>query len=245
MATHSRPELRLDWCSHEAAKYAVENWHYSKSLPVPPLVKVGAWEAGKFIGAVVFSRGASTNLLRPYGLTNTEGCELTRVALSQHRTPVSRIVAIAIKIVKRANPGLRLVVSFADPMQDHFGGIYQAGNWFYAGTSSPDRAFVDQDGRKYHSRLIAENGSGYRKQFGVMRKCRDARGMQKIITPGKHRYLMPLDDDMRRRIAPLAKPYPKRAGSIASDATANHADQGGANPTPALSPSLQAGGQAG
>jgi hypothetical protein len=26
----------------------------------------------------------------------------------------------------------------------------------------------------------------------------------------KHRYLMPLDEDMRQRIMPLAKPYPKR-----------------------------------
>jgi hypothetical protein len=27
---------------------------------------------------------------------------------------------------------------------------------------------------------------------------------------GKHRYLYPLDDAMRKQIAPLSKPYPKR-----------------------------------
>jgi len=28
--------------------------------------------------------------------------------------------------------------------------------------------------------------------------------------PGKHKYLMPLDRKMRKQIAPLAKPYPKK-----------------------------------
>ena len=53
----SRPELKLDWCTHAAAKYAVEKWHYSKRLPstFTKLNKVGAWENGTFIGAVVFS----------------------------------------------------------------------------------------------------------------------------------------------------------------------------------------------
>jgi RNA processing factor Prp31 len=32
----------------------------------------------------------------------------------------------------------------------------------------------------------------------------------KVPILGKHRYLMPLDDEMRKRIEPLRKPYPKR-----------------------------------
>jgi len=49
--------LRLDWCSHEAAKYAVEKWHYSRTMPVGKMVKIGVWEDSKFIGAVVFAQG--------------------------------------------------------------------------------------------------------------------------------------------------------------------------------------------
>ena len=33
--------LRLDWCSHDAAKYAVEHYHYSRSMPAGKTVKVG------------------------------------------------------------------------------------------------------------------------------------------------------------------------------------------------------------
>lgn len=229
-----KSELKLDWCSYEAAKYAVEHWHYSKSLPVPPLLRVGAWESGVFIGCVLFSRGASTNLLRPYGLKNTEGCELTRVALSVHVAPVTKIVSLAIKFLRKSNPGIRLIVSFADPAQNHHGGIYQAGNWIYTGTTAPDRAFLDASGKKYHSRMIAKNGSGYRVQFGVLRKCRDAKGMKKIICPGKHRYLMPLDKEIRKHILPLSKPYPKRAVSDTKDTPPDQGGKGGSIPTTAL-----------
>jgi len=125
----SKANLRIDWATHQAAKYACENWHYSKSVPVPPLVKIGVWEREKFVGVVIFSRGASSNLMSPYGLRQSEGCELTRIALTKHDAPVSRIVRLAIQFLKRNSPELRLIVSFADPQYGHHGGVYQAGNW--------------------------------------------------------------------------------------------------------------------
>ena len=36
--------LRLDFCSHDAAKHAVMRWHYSRQMPKAKLVKVGVWE---------------------------------------------------------------------------------------------------------------------------------------------------------------------------------------------------------
>ena len=153
----SKAALRCDWASHDAAAYACNHWHYSKSVPVPPLVKVGAWECGDFIGCVIFSRGASSNLLKPYGLKQDEGCELTRVALSEHKVQVTRVIKIAVKMLKQQCPGLRLVVSFADPHQGHHGGIYQGGNWIYAGTTSAGREYW-KHGRKLHSRQVSEKG---------------------------------------------------------------------------------------
>ena len=230
-----RPDLHLDWCSHEAAKYAVEHWHYSRSMPMPPLVRIGVWESGLFIGSVLFSRGASMNLLKPYGLGTVDGCELTRVALRRHFSPVSRIVSIALGMLKKNNPGLRLVISYADPAQKHLGQIYQAGNWIYTGTSNPDRAWVDRKtGKRYHARLVCENGSGYRRQFGKLARSISSRDMRRIKTPGKHRYLMPLDAEIRARILPLAKPYPKRAGSDTQDTPGFKPGEGASTATPAL-----------
>ena len=205
----AKADLRIDWATHEAAKHACETWHYSKSVPVPPLVKIGAWEQGKFIGAIIFSRGANNNLLKPFGLSQTEGCELTRIALASHMSPVSRIVRLAIEFLKRNSPELRLIVSFADPSVGHHGGVYQAGNWTYTGRQPPTVEFIAPDGKQWHGRMVSKDGKI--KVQGVYRKCWRTDQCKPVEKPGKHRYLMPLDDAMRTQIAPLAKPYPKRA----------------------------------
>lgn len=228
----SKPELKLDWCSHKAAKYAVMNWHYSKTLPTPPLVKVGVWEAGKFIGVVVFGRGATNNLGKPYGLKNIEVCELVRVALAKHITPTSRIVAIALKLMISNNPKLRLIVSFADTNQGHYGGIYQAGGWVYTGQTNAGYKLQDRMGRIWHSRQCS--ATGVSRQYGELRRVPKIQDCIKIPEMGKHRYLMPLDAEMRKQIEPLRQPYPKRVTSIDSDAAVFQTDKGGASPTVTL-----------
>ncbi len=66
---------------------------------------------------------------------------------------------------------------------------------------------------------------------GVYRSCWRTDQCVPVDRPGKHRYLMPLDDAMRAQIAPLAKPYPKRA----KDQDAEHPSAlGGESPTRTL-----------
>jgi hypothetical protein len=55
-----------------------------------------------------------------------------------------------------------------------------------------------------------------------------------LIMPGKHRYLMPLDNEMRKQILPLAKPYPKRASSETRDTPSDQLGKAGARPSDAL-----------
>lgn len=214
------PVLKLDWCSHEAARYAVEHWHYSESMPAGKLVKVGAWEDGKYIGCVVFGRGANNNIGKAYALAQTQCCELVRIALTQHATPVTRIASLALRFLKSQSPALRLIVSYADPLQGHHGGIYQAGNWVYVGRSQAQQE-VMHNGKVMHKRTANS-------LFGTIK------GMQKSPIMWKHKYLIPLDAEMRQRIMPLAKPYPKRAGSDTKDTPVNLTGKGGSTPTPAL-----------
>ena len=230
-----KPELRIDWATHAAAKYACEKWHYSKSVPVPPLVKVGAWEDGKFIGVVIFSRGANNNLLKPFGLIATEGCELTRIAMTSHKSPVSRVVRFAVHFLKRNSPELRLIVSFADPSAGHHGGVYQAGNWLYTGRQPATVEYLAPDGKQWHGRMVSKDGR--KKVQGQYRNCWRVDQCTPIEKPGKHRYLMPLDADMRAQIAPLAKPYPKRPKD---QDLANPARLGGETPTRTLQHSDEA-----
>ena len=120
-------------CSRDAAKFAVEHWHYTQTMPSGKLVTHGVWERDRYIGAIVYGRGATPNLGRRYDLTMTEVCELVRIAFRDHQTPVSQSLAASLRLLADSNPGLRCVFSFADTAQGHHGGIYQATNWLYLG----------------------------------------------------------------------------------------------------------------
>lgn len=188
--------LKIDYCSYKAAKYSVTHWHYSKCLPAGKLFKLGVWEDNKFIGCIIFSRGANNNLLKPYSLKMTEGCELTRIALDKHKTNVSKIISIALKILSKDNPGIKLVISFADERQKHLGTVYQASNWIYTGKiKSTPEYFLN--GRYVHQRTV-----------------NSLRGTVKGLTIKRDggfrfRYLYPLTKEMRERILKLQKSYPK------------------------------------
>lgn len=222
--------LKLDWCSDQAARHAVMNWHYSKRMPVGKMVRVGVWEHDKFIGCVLFARGASNKLGDAFGLDQTEVCELVRVALTKHDAPVSRIGAIAMKLLKKHCPSMKLIISYADDREGHHGGIYQAMNWIYVGRTPPGKEWFHQ-GRWKHNREMSAGA------FGNKQKVTNYTDLPKRITPGKHKYIYVLDESLRPAVQSRSVPYPKRprAASVDSDAPCTQHGEGGANPTAALS----------
>lgn len=202
-------ELKIGWATYEAAKYACLRWHYAKRMPDPKSVKIGVWEDRKFIGVVMFTRGVSgTNISKTLNIKPEEICELSRVALNYHKTPVTRIISIGLMMLKKNFPGIKIVVSYADENHGHIGAIYQAGNWIYNGKSAAVSLFQDKAGNYIHDRACSS--TGYKRQFGKMTRVPNRKDLIKIPQVPKWRYLMPLDDEMRRRIEPLRKPYPKR-----------------------------------
>jgi hypothetical protein len=197
------PTIEIGKCSHEAAKYAVMNWHYSKSMPAGKLIKFGVWENDKFIGCVIYGRGATPNLGKPYGLQQTEICELVRIALDKHETPVTKIVAETLRKLRTSNPGLRLVVSFADPNQGHTGQIYKAGNWIYTGKSEASK-FYKVHGKIMHPRTAYSLGKN---SLEWLIKNIDSQA-EPVYKLGKLRFLFPLDKQMARNLKKLALDYP-------------------------------------
>ena len=57
------------------------------------------------------------------------------------------------------------------------------------------------------------------------------KGLQIVKGAQKHRYLMPLDAEMKERILPLSKPYPKR---VKEQALEHPSNLGGVTPTHTL-----------
>ena len=191
--------LKIDWATHKAAKYACEHWHYSGCHPstLQKAYRIGIWENEKFKGVIIFGMGANPQIGSPYNLKNTEICELTRVALKEHKIEVSKMIKIALIFLKKSFPEMKLIVSYADTGQGHHGGIYQAGNWIYVGISKGvDSIFYN--GKKYHAK-------GFRTSYGNKKVTKE----MKIKGTDKHKYLMPLTKEMRKEIIKLEKEYPK------------------------------------
>lgn len=229
------PNLKIDWCSYKAAKMAVMRWHYSKRMPVFKQNFLGVWENNKFIGAVIFGLGAAGSCNgAQYGLArNFEVVELTRVALSQHTTPVTRIIAICIKMLRRKNPKLQMIVSFADSSQGHYGIIYQGGGWIYTGfyDSSGDCYLVN--GKKEHAKTLHSRFGKGGQSIPWLRANIDPKA-QRIKGKPKFRYLMPLNSEIKNKILKLAKPYPKCAESMKVMQSPHQEKEGEAVSTSAL-----------
>ena len=216
--------LKLTGASYQSAKYACLNWQYSKCIPIGKLVKIGVYENSKFIGVVIFGRGACGHLGHFVGLGQTEVCELARIALNKHETPVSKIVAISLKILKKLNPKMKLVVSYSDSNQGHYGGIYQAGNWVYVGQGGKEKFYMI-NGKLTHPRNLSntafdlDNKRELRyKGLTVLQRAKlDDPFAYEVKMKGKYKYLMAIDKQVKNDILKFAKPYPKRVKQAMND----------------------------
>lgn len=195
-------------------------------MPAGKTVKIGVWENEVFIGVVIFSHGANNNAAKYYGLTQQEACELTRVALTKHSTPVSKILSIALRFLKKQSPKLKLVFSYADKTnQEHHGGIYQANGWDYIGErkTSDKGAYYVINGKRIHGRSA-------RAKYG--HESRFPKGWEHVPSQTKHLYVKKLDQSyvLQHEI----KRYPKRVASKDNVASGFQLEEGGAIPTAAL-----------
>jgi hypothetical protein len=203
MQEKTNVKLLVAPCNHEAAKYAVMNWHYSKRMPLFKQSYIGVWENDRFIGCVIFGRSVTPYLQSAFGIKTTQCIELTRVALSKHLTPVTKIISISIGLIRKQNPKLRLIVSYADSNVGHLGVIYQAGNWVFMGMSSKVKQFFWRGSWRNDTSMF-NYFKAHRKEKG---KCKTR------LLESKYKYLYPLDKAMRKQIESLRKPYPKRPDS--------------------------------
>jgi hypothetical protein len=216
----SKSGLRLDWCSHEAMSAALRAWYYRDTIPVGKLVRVGVWEDEQFSGVVTFGCGSSDALGKRFGLTPLQVCEMNRIALRPgHKCAVSRVINLAVgKFLRARCPGIRLVLTFSDPEAGHHGGVYQGAGWIYIGKSAEDRRYLI-NGTWQHSRGV--RACGFVTRPGGARvpcpKPSDAIRVEKV--PGKHRYALPLDAEMRALIMREAKPAPRPDQDASSEAS--------------------------
>lgn len=169
--------------------------------------KYGVFEDDVFVGAVLISAGAASGIHKPFGLQNYEVRELVRVALDEHETPTSRIVAIALRQFKKEHPEVRCLVSFADTAQDHYGTLYQAMGWLYLGSKAYH--VIEVLGKREHPKTLHTRYGYGGQSIPWLQKNIDPNA-RRIITPPKHKYLWCYDDELKDEWKAKSLPYPKR-----------------------------------
>jgi hypothetical protein len=200
--------------SHKAIKYAIMNWHYSKSIPVVQCA-YAVFENDKWCGVICYGTGANNNIAKPYALQQGQVIELVRVALNGKQSNTSKAVSISLKLVKKDNPLVKLIVSYADIDQDHTGIIYQATNWYYEGGTMIDAHDCSYliKGKRIHGKSISDycKRNGLSKTEDNIKELYNTDDIEKYYTKGKHKYIYPLDKKLVPLCEELSKEYPKNA----------------------------------
>jgi hypothetical protein len=114
------------------------NLHYAKRIPSISFA-YGLIKDSDLVGVVTYGTPPSSTLCR--GICGNEYqkdvIELNRLVLKNNgKNEASRLVGGSMKLL----PTPKIVVSFADSAQDHYGYVYQATNFLYTGLSAK---FVD------------------------------------------------------------------------------------------------------
>ena len=154
---------------------------------------------------MIFGPGASPNLGISVGLKQGEYLELVRVALNGRQPCTSEVVAAALRQVHKDAPEVKIIISFADKDQNHFGTIYQATNWIYLGDYGVKKAqSYIINGKKYHNKTIHDKGLSKEQLLKI------DPNMKEVSSLGKRKYIFVFDKKSRREWMKKAKPYPKK-----------------------------------
>lgn len=193
--------MRLSKASPKAIDYACKHFHYSKSVPAVQYAYNVYNDADEWCGVILYGGGANNNLPKAYGLNAGEVLELVRVALNGKQEQTSKAVALSLRLLKKDDPLVKLIVSFSDHRQNHVGTIYQATNWLYMGLCETSDTQYFYKGKWTHERSI--NAQSNRDEL--------KRTLPKRKNSNKFRYLYVFDKKLRKQYAESALPYPTKA----------------------------------
>jgi hypothetical protein len=194
--------MKLELASSKAIKFACLKFHYAKVVPLVRLAYSVFNDKGEWCGVITFGGGAGANMGKPYKLNQGQYLELTRMALNGKQESTSKAMSIAIKLIKKNNPQIQLLISYADKGQNHFGTIYQATNWYFVDENESSGVDLFYKGKWVHDRIR-----------GTMTKTQ-VDNLPKRKRPGKRKYLYPLNNKMQILCNGIKKPYPKKLSGV-------------------------------
>ncbi len=206
--------MKLELASYKAVKYACLHFHYAAAVPLALCSFSVFNDAGQWCGCIVYSPGSNRHIAHKYNLPQGKVCELVRMALNGSQESTSKALALSLKLLKKYNPLMKVVVSYADCDQSHTGTIYQATNWIYEGLMEQNGGTPKYrvHGKVTHGRTI--NKRRWKQNINWIRQHVDPKA-ELVYTLGKHKYCFPLTKDMVQVCRQYSVPFPKQNAVIA------------------------------
>ena len=129
-----KPSETYDW---------LKNKHYAKRIPSISYA-FGLYENTILQGVCTFGEPPVSNWETEFKIL-----ELNRLCIHEtnEKNKLSYFISHCLKLINKSV----LIVSFADPNQNHHGYIYQATNWIYTGVGSNTISWY-LEGKEYHNR---------------------------------------------------------------------------------------------
>ena len=250
MELRSAKDIRIEPITAKAARHQIKLLHYSGTVVSNSQLHFGVFLDGRCGGAMQF--GPSLDKRKIMGLVKNTGwndfIELNRLALADWlpRNSESRAMSVAFRIMKKAYPNIRWVVSFADATQCGDGTIYRAAGFVLTGIKENTQIWESPTGEKI-SRMSATarapKKGGQRTKAGASMKEYVEAGWKPLVGH-QLRYIKFLDPSARQDLTVPELPFTAikdqgakmylGASSDTSDTPPVHGGKGGAEPTDAL-----------
>ena len=196
----------------KTARGYIAAFHYSKTMPDSSRFIFGLFYKEKLCGVCVFGMGCGKNQYTAIyrDIKNGEYIELTRLWLedSLGRNSESYFISRCLKMLPEE---IRLILSFSDEKQEHYGYIYQASNFLYLGQNKGGKMLITEDGIQKHPRLLGI----YKMRRPELKDYSNEELMNllnyKYIEGGrKFRYVYFKDKKLLKRLKIKSLPYPKK-----------------------------------
>ena len=178
-------------------------------------------------GAVCISKGGAGIVGPVYKFLGVEPGELAfllRGACVSWAPPGSnsKLVSTAVRLLRQDAPHLKVMGAYADPDAGEIGTIYQACGWYCLGQrKGGPTQIVSPHGRVMNTRVLGFISDRRGTSNTEAREWLQNQGWHVEKASNKWMYATLLDrtdSTLRDRLDSMRVPYPKRAGSIASDA---------------------------
>tara|TARA_Y100001963_G_scaffold43818_1_gene61488 strand:- start:728 stop:1567 length:840 start_codon:yes stop_codon:yes gene_type:complete len=221
----SLKKCKIRKVTRDQAKKVILEYEWLGTLP-PASFYYGIFFENILGGVVCFvGNGAGASCAKMYGVKDREIGYLLRGACA-YWTPkgsASKLISIALKLVKKDYPHIKLAIAFSDSDAGEYGTVYQATNWICLGKGndgkSPSTEWVNPKGKILHNSITTDIARRNKTTNKTVVKYLLANGWKQQPRNAKCRYmyLLAKGEEGKRiynRVKKYISKYPKRKNCL-------------------------------